>query len=136
MPLQEEWDQEQWKLVGELFDRLQPHLASCQCTLIADRGLSGAPLVNLCRARGWHYLLRICKEHTCRRWMKKGWTACGSVVCKTGQQWFGQVLLWQEETIQAYLSAVWDEGHREAWFLISDQPAGRGRIREYAWRMR
>jgi len=67
MPLQEAWEEEQWKLVGEMFDAVQPQLASCVCTLIADRGLTGAPLVKLCRDRQWHYLLRICKEHTVRR---------------------------------------------------------------------
>jgi hypothetical protein len=139
MPLQEAWDEAQWTLVGQLFDQLQPHLVTCACTLIADRGLSGAPLVKLCRDRGWHYLLRICKEHTVRRWMKKGWAdwlACGHFIHKAGQQWFGRVLCWQESTIETYVSAVWDEEHREAWLLISDQPAGRRRVQEYAWRMR
>lgn len=139
MPLQEQWEEQQWHLVGQMFDQVQPHLATCECTLIADRGLSGAPLVKLCRDRGWHYLLRICKEHTVRRWMKKGWTdwlACGHFIHKAGQHWFGRVLCWQESTIETYVSAVWDEKYREAWFLISDQPAGRRRVQEYAWRMR
>jgi Transposase DDE domain len=139
MPLQEEWEEEQWLLVGRMFDAVQPHLASCSCTLIADRGLTGAPLVKLCRDRQWHYLLRICKEHTVRRKLGQrfsAWTACGVVVHQTGQQWFGRVLCWQQETIDTYLSAVWDADHREAWFLISDQPAGRRRVAEYALRMR
>jgi hypothetical protein len=139
MPLQESWEEAQWELVGQMFDQLRLHLATCECLLIADRGLSGAPLVKLCRDRGWHYLLRICKEHTVRRWIKRGWAdwlACGHLVHKAGQQWFGRVLLWQEGTIDTYLSAVWDEEYREGWFLISDQPAGRRRVQEYAWRMR
>jgi hypothetical protein len=139
MPLQEEWEEEQWKLVGEMFDELQPHLATCDCTVIADRGLSGGPLVKLCRERQWHYLLRICKEHTVRRKLGHGfsaWMSCGTLVHKAGQQWFGRVLCWQEGTIETYLSAVWDEDHREAWFLISDRPAGRRRVQEYALRMR
>ncbi len=83
-----------------MFAEVKPYLASCDCTLIAKRGLSGAPLV------------------------------------KAGQQWFGRVLLWQDKTIATYLSAVWDEEHREAWFLISDQPAGWRRVQEYRLRMR
>lgn len=139
MPLQEEWEEEQWKLVGAMFDVVRPHLVGCECTLLADRGLSGAPLVKLCRDRGWHYLLRICKEHTVRRKMGHGfsaWIACGAIVRHTGQQWFGRVLCWQDNTLDTYLSAVWGEDHREAWFLISDQPAGRRRVQEYALRMR
>ncbi|MFL5664739.1 MAG: hypothetical protein ACJ8BW_25840 [Ktedonobacteraceae bacterium] len=44
-------------------------------------------------------------------------------------------MCWQEDTIDVYLSAVWEPHYREAWVLISDQPAGRRRVREYAWRM-
>lgn len=80
-----------------MFDQVEPHLESCDCTLIADRGLSGAPLVKLCRDRVWHYLLRICKEHTVRRKMGKSfvtWTARGAIVQKAGQQWFERVLCW------------------------------------------
>jgi len=35
MSLHEEWDEGQWALLGKLFAQLQPHLASCDCTLIA-----------------------------------------------------------------------------------------------------
>jgi hypothetical protein len=139
MPLQETWEQEQWQLLSQMFDELQPLLASCDCTLIADRGLSGGPLVQLCRDHQWHYLLRICKEHTVRRKGKRGygeWTRCGTIVSQVGQQWFGEVMCWQEDSIQTSLSAVWDPGHREAWFLISDRPAGRRRVAQYALRMR
>jgi hypothetical protein len=54
--------------------------------------------------------------------------ACGQVIHKTGQRWFGRILLWQEDTLDTSLSAVWDEEHREVWFLISDLPAGRRRV--------
>src|SRR5439155_7763591 len=40
------------------------------------------------------------------------------------------------ETIETNLSAVWEAGHQEAWFLISDQPAGWRQVRTYALRMR
>lgn len=139
MPLQESWDEKQWKLVGAMFDEVQAQLVSADCTLLADRGLSGMPLVRLCRDRCWHYLLRICKEHTVRRKLGQGfsaWIPCGSFVRQAGQQWFGRVLCWQEETIETYLSAVWEPHYREAWLLISDQPAGRRRVQEYGWRMR
>jgi len=140
MPNQEKWDQGQWELVGDLLDEVKAHLGPTDCTLIADRGLAGAPLVKLCRDRKFHYLLRVCKEHTCRRQLGQGWrpwTALGHLILKEGQQWFGRVLLWQDQqTIETQLSAVWDTGHQEAWFLISDLPAGRKRVCEYARRMR
>ena len=139
MPLQEEWEQGQWELVGELLDAVSLYLESTDCTVIADRGLAGLPLVKLCRDRKFHYLLRVCKEHTCRRRMGGGWTwwcALQHIVKAKGQQWYGRVLLWQDGTIETYLSAMWDQHAQEAWFLISDQPAGKQRVKEYAWRMR
>ena len=64
----------------------------------------------------------------------KPWTNFWQIILKEGQQWFGRVLLRQDrQTIETELSAVWDRGHHEAWFLISDQPAVRQRARDYAW---
>lgn len=140
MPAKEKWEQGQWELVGDLMDEVSLHLEPSDCTLIADRGLTGSPLVSLCRDRLWHYVLRVCKEHTCRRWRYKGYQPSqplGQIIVKEGQQWFGQVLLWQDERlIETQLSAAWDVGYQEAWFLISDRPAGRARINDYARRMR
>lgn len=78
-------------------------------------------------------------EHTCRRWLRHhrmAWQSLSQVVFKPGQQWYGQVYLWQDQTIQTNLSAIWEPGHKEAWFLISDLPAGKSRVHEYALRMR
>ncbi len=41
-----------------------------------------------------------------------------------------------EHEFETQLSAVWEEGYDEAWFLISDLPAGRKRVKTYRWRMR
>ncbi len=91
MPQQEHWEQGRWELIGQMLDEISEHLAPTDCTLIADRGLSGAPLVQLCRERGWHYLLRIRAEHTARRWIRgswRNWQACGALISAPGQQWF------------------------------------------------
>ena len=140
MPGQEHWEERQWDLVAAMLDEIGEHLGAAECTLIADRGLSGMPLVKLCTQRHWHYLLRIAKEHTFRRrlpgkkWSR--WMACEQLVRKEGQRWFGRVQLWQDEPLDTYLSAVWEPGHKEAWLLISDQSAGPVRVAQYAWRMR
>src|SRR6266849_2476576 len=42
----------------------------------------------------------------------------------------------QEGSIETSLSAVWEVGQQEAWFLISDQPAGWRRVSEYGLRTR
>lgn len=139
MPAQEKWEEKPWSIVARLLDGVLPHLGQADCTLIADRGLAGFPLVNICRDRSWHSLLRIWKEHTCQRKMGKGWsTWCRFAVFlhKTGQQCYGWAKIWQEDTIETYVSACWMQDCVEGWILISDQKAGKRRVNEYALRMR
>ena len=139
MPGQEEWEQGQWEIVAHLFERVARLLGEADCTLIADRGLSCLTLIQLCQAHGWHYVLRIKQAEYAQRKRYgtfQGWQTCSEVVAHTGQSWFGTVRLWKEHEYETQLNAVWDEGHEEAWFLISDRPAGRKRVKQYRWRMR
>lgn len=139
MPGQQEWDQGLWEIVAQLCERVAQALGEADCTLIADRGLSCLTLIQLCQAHGWHYLLRIKQEDYCQRKRYghfQAWQTGSSFVAHVGQSWFGTVRLWKEHEYETQLSAVWDEGHEEAWFLISDRPAGRKRVQHYAWRMR
>ncbi len=140
MPAQTKWEEGQWQIVGRLLDQVGIHLPDTSCTLIADRGLTGMKLVKLCTSRGWHYLLRVCGEHTCRRYFKgkleKSWKRFEHIVLKRGYRWYGTAKVWQEETVETYVSLVWDPGCEEAWLLISDEGAGRRQVQAYAWRMR
>lgn len=138
MPAQQKWPESQWEIVRRLLEQIAPHLEHSDCTLLADRGLVGWPLVQLCRTQRWHYLLRVRREHTCRRWMGRWatWRPLGQLITRPGQQWCGRVQLWQEQTLETNLSAVWEPTSQEVWLLISDRLAGRQRIREYAVRMR
>ena len=54
-----------------------------------------------------------------------------SFIHKKGQQWYGRALVWQEQTIETYVSACWQEEYEEAWLLISDLPEGFARIHTY-----
>ncbi len=76
MPGQESWEEGQWDIVARLLDTVRPFLPEAECTLLAYRGLAGAPLVRICVERKWHSVLHICQEHTCRRQMgkKKEWS--------------------------------------------------------------
>lgn len=139
MPGQEEWEQGQWEIVATLFEHVARALGEADCTLIADRGLSCLTLIQLCQAHGWHSVLRIKQAEYAQRKRYgtfQGWQTCSEVVAHTGQSWFGTVRLWKEHAFETQLSAVWEEGHEEAWFLISDRPAGRKRVQQYGWRMR
>ncbi len=139
MPGQEEWEQGQWEIVAQLFERVARILGEADCTLIADRGLSCLKLIELCQAHGWHYVLRIKQDEYAQRkryGSLQDWQTCSQVVRSPGQSWFGTVRLWKEHEYETQLSAVWEEGHEEAWFLISDRPAGRKIVKRYRWRMR
>ena len=139
MPLQETWEERQWAIVSTLLDRVRPYVGEAECTLIADSGLAGLPLVQLCQARQWHYLLRISAQHTCRPTcgQRAGrWWAMSELVSCMGQSWFGPALVWQEHHLPAFISAVWEPGYQAAWFLLSDLPAGRARVQAYRRRMR
>ena len=139
MPLHDTWEERQWAIVGTLLDRVIPFVGKAECTLQADSGLAGMALVQLCQARGWHYLLRVGNEHTCRPACGKRagrWWAMSELVSRMGQSWFGPALVWQEHHLAAFVSAVWEPGYQDAWFLISDLPAGRARVQAYRRRMR
>jgi Transposase DDE domain len=139
MPLQETWEERQWAIVSTLLDRVRPYVGQAECTLIADSGLAGLPLVQVCQARQWHYLLRISAQHTCRPTCGKRagrWWAMSELVSRMGQSWFGPALVWQEHHLPAFISAVWEPGYQAAWFLLSDLPAGRARVQAYRRRMR
>ncbi len=139
MPGQEQWEQGQWEIVAQLFERVARALGAADCTLIADRGLSCLKLIQLCQTHGWHYVLRIKQEEYCQRKRYgcfQGWQTGSEIIARPGQSWFGTVRLWKEHAYETQLSAVWEQGHEEAWFLISDRPAGRKRVKQYGWRMR
>jgi Transposase DDE domain len=139
LPVHEPWEQRQWDVVGALLDRVIPYLGSADCTLLADRGLVGHPLVQVCQLRGWHYVLRLSAAHTCQpergRWAR-GWIPCRRLVPRRGRQWYGAVRLWQKHSLPAQISATWEPEQREPWIVVSDRPAGRQRVRAYARRMR
>jgi hypothetical protein len=138
LPVHEPWEQRQWEVVGALLDRVIPLLGAAECTLLADRGLVGHPLVQLCAQRGWHYVLRLSAAHTCQpqrgRWAR-GWIPCRRLVPRPGRQWYGSVRLWQERPLLAQVSATWEPERKEPWIVVSDRPAGRQRVRACA-RMR
>jgi hypothetical protein len=76
----------------------------------------------------------VCQEHTCRRFfhgkLEQSWKRFGQIVLKSGYRWYGKARVWQEETLETYVSLVWDIGCEEPWLLISDQGAGRRQVQE------
>jgi Transposase DDE domain len=139
MPQQEQWDRGQWEMVADLFDQIAPFFTSDRCTLLADRGLSCLALIEICQKVGWHYVLRIKNEERFRqkfRHFYKDWQSGKELIQKEGDQWYGKILLWKEHSYEIWLSACWEVGYEEPWFLISDRRASPQRVRDYAERMK
>jgi hypothetical protein len=140
MPGQEKWDQGLWDCIEELFERLAPHIGETDCTIIGDSAFGCFPMVSLCLKYKWHYLFRICAQHTCEHWSAQGrlLPTCpvSDLVNAPGKRFYGHIRLWQEDQIETNLSACWDKNEEEALFVISDQPAGPKRIKEYRLRWR
>jgi Transposase DDE domain len=140
MPGQKKWEQGLWDCIDQLFTRIAPHLAGTACTIIGDSAFGCFPMVKLCEKYGWHYLFRICAEHTCEPWSKGGRLLpncpVSDLVNKPGKRFYGPVRLWQENHIETNLSAYWASGEEEALLIISDLPACRKRISEYKRRWR
>lgn len=140
MPGQTKWNQGLWECIDILFQRLAPHLGETDCTIIGDSAFGCFPMVSLCRKYRWHYLFRICAEHTCEHWSPQGrlFPTCpvADLVSQPGKQFYGHVRLWQEDQIETNLSACWAPGEEEALLVISDLPACRKRITQYRLRWR
>lgn len=138
MPQQEQWDRGQWEIVADLFEQIAPFFGQERVTLLADRGLSCLTLIHLCQKVGWHYVLRIKNDAHFRRQFRhryQDWQAGTLFIRKEGDHWYGKILLWEEHSYEIWLSACWEVGYEEAWFLISDLRASHQRVREYAKRM-
>lgn len=139
MPGQDKWEERQWSLVQDLFGQVNTYLQSSECTVIGDRGFGSLAFIRLCQQQGWHYLLRISSDAWGRRRFRgayRDWESVGNIVSQPGQHCSGAVLLWQEHEWETQMTAIWEPGNQEAWFLISDLPAGAKRVAEYRWRMR
>ncbi len=137
VPISEPEHQRQ-QVVTQLVQRLAAHLSSNECTLLGDSAYGCLWMAELCRQVGWHYVFRVCGEHSVQRFKhgrRQATCRLDSTLQREGQQWYGSVLLWAEE-YETTISAIWKRGYEEPWFLMSDQPASYTRVKEYGWRMR
>jgi hypothetical protein len=124
-------------MVAEVAAALPP---GCIVTLIGDRGVTGPALIDLCRDRGWHFVLRLSVSATqANKVRRPGEDArrLWDLVTGPGQRLAARVALYQEagwRTVE--LTVHWRRGADEPWVLVSDRPAGMARVKEYRRRTR
>lgn len=110
-----------------------------QVIFLADAGFRDCDWAQLCLKIGWHYAIRI----ACNTYVTLDDGGYGSIQAlgvKRGQRrYYQQVWLTQDRKLLTNLTVTWtpgDDRHPpEMLALISDQPAARARLREYAIRM-
>ena len=141
---------QQWRVaIRAMGETLQPLLpAGTEIVLLADRGLTGRPLVETARALGWHFTLRAkanatikCGEHEPQTF--------GSLVPEPGsRRSVTEAAIWVPQpkshhqgaqpdwtrACHANLVAVWRTGDAEPWLLVTDLAASRVRCTEYRTR--
>jgi hypothetical protein len=109
-------------------------------TLLVDRGITSAAMVDLCRELGWHFVFRVNAgpNQTNRARLADGeeqrlW----ELVTTPGQRLAQPVALFKDAGWRALaLTIHWTRGEDEPWILVSDDAAGPARVAAYRQRSR
>lgn len=136
LPQQSAWPQPQITylraMIAEVTAALPP---SCTVTLIGDRALPSAELIDACRAVGWDVLFRLSADARQGHSVRCADGTQGPIwdlVTGPGQRWSGVVQIFQKAGWRRlHLTIRWDPGHEAPWLLLSTQPGGAARVREY-----
>lgn len=141
VPQQAPWPKRQIAYFRELFAETAAALPpGCAVTVVADRGLTAAELIDLCRELGWRPLFRVSADarQGCRVRLADGtqrpiWT----LVTGPGQRWSGAVELFQRAGWRRVLLTIrWDGGQRDPWLLIADELRDGAAVQRYRRRVR
>lgn len=94
--------------------------------VMTDRGLYSPRLFRLIKRLGWHPFMRINAIGT---FMAKGneyFKPISSFASKPGTHWQGEGIAFKTKNRQlpCTLLAYWEQGEDEAWFILTDLPAG------------
>lgn len=141
MPQQQPWPQalapSLTAMIGEVTAALPPDTA---VTLLADRGLVGPTLIDVCHAAGWHLVLRLrggAGDATRLRLPDGRVVPLPALLTGSGQRLVLPISLFKAAGWRSgWLTVHWAAGQAEPWVLFSDRPGGRDRVREYRTRMR
>jgi hypothetical protein len=134
------WSHTIGRYLTRLCRRVQAVLpADTTVTLVVDRGLASADLIDLCRALGWHYVMRLSVDATqgvhvrhADGTIQPAW----ALVRGRGHRWSGAVETFKAAGWRpAQLTIVWPRRYDQPWLLLSDRAAGPARVREYRRRV-
>jgi hypothetical protein len=108
--------------------------ADWRVVVLSDRGLESPRLFRAITALGWHPLMRVKGGGKFRPegWHKWYWLS--DFVRRPGARFAMAGVAYRGESLACTLLACWDEGHDEAWLLLTDLPAGAAHPCWYAWR--
>lgn len=123
-------------LLHEVAAALPP---GCTATLLVDRGVTSAGIIDACNAVGWHYVLRLnAREHHGAHIRQDGQEVpLWDLVRQPGQRWTGRVQVFRAAGWRrVWLTIQWAKTADGPWVLLSDE-ADRARVvRRYRRRMR
>lgn len=136
VPAKQAWRHNTWTYLERLCRRVATMLpADTSVTLVLDRGLVSAAVLDLCQELGWHYVIRVSVDQ--RQGMHVRLTdgtvvPAWSLVSGPGCRWSDEVETFRAQGWRrAFLTITWSRRYEEPWLLLSDRPAGPERVREY-----
>jgi hypothetical protein len=140
VPATDPWRHDTWTCLARLCRRVARIVPpDTTVTLVVDRGLVSAAVVDLCRELGWHYVLRLsvdARQGLHVRLADGTVVPAWSLVRGPGSRWQGAVETFQAQGWRtAQLTITWPRRYDEPWLLLSDRPAGPARVREYRRRV-
>lgn len=148
VPQQAEWDERMAPVLGRLLGRVAAALPAGPrpagpVTVLLDRGLVGAELVDAVLAQGWHPVLRLrTGPGEAARLRRPGraeedLAAHVRAVAAPGRCWVGEAALFKGAGWRAgWLTVWWGPGQQEPLALFSTRPGGMARVAEYRQRVR
>lgn len=141
VPQQEHWPRRMMPVLRELLTEVNAALPpGCAPTLVVDRGITSAALVDLCREVGWHLVARLNTGPRQSLRVRLGQTEerrLWDLVTQPGQRWSGRVELFKDAGWRVVeLTIYWARGAAAPWVLLSDEPAGAARVSVYRQRVR
>lgn len=139
-PAQETWHHTTTHYLQRLCRRVQAVLpAGTRVTLVVDRGLASADIIDLCHEVGWHYVMRLSVDAKQGVHVRQADGTVGpawDLLAGRGRRWAGTVEVFKAHGWRhAHLTIVWPRRYDQPWLLLSDREAGPARVAEYRRRV-